>query len=323
VTAIVPVPASVERSIAMTARNFHRFASRPSFAALLAATLLPACGEPFDPPSLIERTRVLGATVQVTGDPTRATPRPGETATVSWIVTAPEALPALAWAFVLCRAGAASPAEACAPAPLALAQGTGVPVFVVTAPAAEVLGATPRLTLYGQICEGGAPVLDPQSNLPACPGAGTFATLDIFVERTDQANANPGLADRPLWLDDVALPADEHAPDCTTLPRVAAGSRGHVLRLRTLPEDRETFVSDPATAATAREALQISGFTTAGELGQSYAFVDAGDARAEADVEIGWDAPAEIPASGHVRFTFVARDLRGGVGVVTRTICIE
>jgi hypothetical protein len=296
-------------------------------ALLLAGTALGACGEPFDPPSLIEKPRVLGATVEVVGDPTRATPLPGESVTVSWIMAAPDAMPELAWAFAICRSVGTTPAEACAPAPLALAQGTGVPSFVVTVPTADLLGNASRLTLYGQICQDGAPVVDSQTNLPGCPGAGTFATLDIYLQTTDHANHNPNLADRPFAFDGAMWLADDPTLDCTQLPHVAVASKGHVISLGTLAEDRETVVfppSDPTGApAMTREILQISNFATAGELGQSYIFVEASDPRDEVDVEVTWDAPADMPAGGRVRFTFVARDLRGGVGAVTRTLCVE
>jgi len=305
---------------------------RAFLAILLAGTALAACGEPFDPPSLIEKTRALGARVEVTGDPTRATPRPGESATVTWIMAAPDALPPLGWAFLVCRSGVANPAEACAPAPLAIAQGSGTPSFELAVPTADTLGSTQRLQLFGQICQDSAPIVDPQSNLPTCAGAGTRVTLDIALQLGEQGNHSPALAERPFWFDGVAWPADAGA-DCASLPRVAAGSKGHVIRLTTLAEDRETLVvpaADPsdvtATPTTTREVLQISNFTTAGELGQSYSVVEASDPRSEADLDVKWDAPDSASDSfrdGIVHFIFVARDLRGGVGLATRTVCVE
>jgi hypothetical protein len=283
-------------------------------AILLAGTALAGCGEPFDPPSLIEKTRVLGARVEVHGDSTRATPRPGETATVTWIMAAPGDLPPLGWAFVVCPSG-----ESCAAAPLAIAQGTGTPSFEVAVPDAETLGATQRLQLVGQICEDSAPTFDPQPNLPTCAAAGTRVTLDIALQLGDEGNHNPALADRPFWFDGVAWPTDVGA-DCASLPTVPAGSKGHMIRLTTLAEDRETIVA--ATPTTTHEALQVSNFTTAGELGQSYSVIEASDPRSEADLDITWDAP-DSPTAGGVHFIFVARDLRGGVGLATRTVCVE
>jgi hypothetical protein len=304
--------------------------------AALAVAPLAGCGQDFDPPSLIAKTRVLGAIVQVDGDETRATPQPGEGATVTWIVAAPGDLPALGWAFLICAAGASPNPAACAAAPLAIAQGTGTPQFHLAVPAADTLGDARRLTVVGQICDGGAPALDPQTGMPACPGEGTAVTVDIPVQRTaDGANHNPNLAARSLWIDGVEWPAGD-ALDCASLPSVAAGSKDHVIRLATLAEDRETIVTpaDNPTAPTAptapappptttREQLQLSCFDTDGELGQTFAFVPAADDSPESDVEIKWDAPDAPPTGGRVHFTFVARDLRGGVGTTTRTACVQ
>jgi hypothetical protein len=72
-----------------------------------------------------------------------------------------------------------------------------------------------------------------------------------------------------------------------------------------------------------RETLQISQFTTDGELDHSYNFVEASDESAVNDLEVKWDAPEVAPVDGRVRFTFVARDLRGGVGYAARTVCVQ
>ena len=50
--------------------------------ALLLPTL--ACGPSLDPPSMVERTRVVAARITPTGDPSRAWPLPGEA--VTWTV---------------------------------------------------------------------------------------------------------------------------------------------------------------------------------------------------------------------------------------------
>lgn len=302
---------------------------QPTFIALAAAavSLLSACAQEFDPPSLIARTRVLGAVVQVDGDESRATPGPGESATVTWIVAAPGELPALGWAFVVCPAGKAPDRPACTPAPLLVAQGEGTPQFRLTVPASDALGEIDRLTVLGQICDDGVPVFDPQTGVAACTGAGTTATIDIHVQLGADANHNPDLAARPFGIDGNDWPADDGGLGCPGVPAVAAGSKDHVLRLATLAEDRETIVTpavDPAAAGnTSREMLQISSFDTAGKLGQTYAFVAADDASPESDVDIKWDAPDVAPPDGLVHFVFVARDLRGGVGFATRTVCVQ
>ena len=83
----------------------------------------------FDPGSLVDKTRVLGARIEVDGAPDRAAPLPGEVANISWLVTSPGASPPLAWAFAACLPGAVggSTSLGCAAAPLAYFDGTASP----------------------------------------------------------------------------------------------------------------------------------------------------------------------------------------------------
>src|SRR6188768_3793123 len=60
------------------------------------------CGDPIKRVELIEEPRVLGARAEVMGDPTRATPRPGETLQVRWLVAAPEGDPVSGFALRAC-----------------------------------------------------------------------------------------------------------------------------------------------------------------------------------------------------------------------------
>jgi hypothetical protein len=280
--------------------------SRKTFCiALLSQILLAGCMEEFDPPSLIDKPRPIGAVVQVDGDPGRSTPRPGESATVTWLMVAPGEMPALSWSFAVCRWGMMDQASACAPAPLAVASGQGTPAFQVVVPSEEVLAGAERLTVYGQICEDGVVV-----DGVGCSGAGTAVTVDIHVQRGEQGNHIPAIAARPFWLD--GAPWVDGAMGC-----VPVGSKGHVITLRMLAEDREL------DAAMAREILQVSQFTTAGKLDHSYNFVESSDESPASDLEVRWDAPEVMPVDGIVRFTFVARDFRGGLGFTTRRVCVQ
>jgi hypothetical protein len=284
---------------------------------VLLTLLLAGCAEEFDPPSLIDKTRPLGAEVRVDGDPSRSTPRPGETATVTWLMAAPGAMPSLAWTFMICGAGA-STTEACVATPYATINGTDSPSFSFTVPSQEDLAGATRLLIAGQICSDGTPSLDPQTGMPACPGQGNTVTATLFLQQADAGNHIPALPERPLWFDGADWLPDG-PDDCTGLPFVALGSKDHVLRLRTLTEDRETYVMGDTTA---REQLQISQFTTAGELGQTYFVVEPSNQDPWNDLESKWDAPETMPPDGRVHFIFVARDLRGGVSHTTRTVCV-
>ena len=265
-----------------------------------------ACSEPFDPASLIDSTRVLGARVEVTGDPGRSTPAPGESATVTWLVQAPGELPPLAWSFAVCPSASTS-ALSCGGEPLMVREGIGQPHFDLTIPPAEALAGARRLLIAGQI-------------------AGTEATLNLPLAFETEANQNPLLRGRPVWF--AGEPWAESMTGCESLPQVQAGTKGHVIRLETLDSDRERFTGvagSPPMPVPTRESLQISQFATAGEMNSAYAFVESHDERSPADVQVKWDAPApeHVPANGlQVRFTFVARDLRGGMDWTHRSLCV-
>jgi hypothetical protein len=289
---------------------------RLSTALALALTTLAGtgCMEPFDPPS------VLGAQVRVTTDPTRSTPMPGETVSVDWLVVAPAQVPPLAWGFAICPTP-----QSCVP----VATGADLPMrFTWTVPDAG--GISGRVQVWGQICEGGALVLT--DGLPACaPGAkATLATIDLIVDGTGDgtgttvSNRIPDLPARPLTFD--GAPWIE-AGTCAQAPTVALGSKGHTMDLQILAEDREAYLAldgDPPVLTSKREVLQISNLADAGELGRSFSFVEASVTDAVTQVSVTWDAPDTMPATGNlVQVYFVARDMRGGLAYVERTICLQ
>jgi hypothetical protein len=311
----------------------------PTQTLLLSLVLCPllfaaaACGPTPDPPSLIETTRVLGARVEVAGAPDRASPKPGESVSVSWLMTAPGDMPPLSWAFVLCTGDGSS--LDCAGQPLAVLQGQGVPMMTVEVPSADALGGAKLLVLEGRVCASSSPTVD-SAGRPSCTmdGDGTTASVAIALDLDQagyEANDNPALAASPAWLD--GQPWDTTAtpsPDdgCAGLPVVAPDTTAHVLGLGTTGADRETFTGlagDPPAPAQQRESLQISQFTTAGKLDHSFAYVESTDPSDAPVTEVKWDAPkaADVPAGGMlVRFLFVARDGRGGVGWTGRELCV-
>jgi hypothetical protein len=304
-------------------------------AAALAGSLLAGCGPSFDPASLIETARVVGARVEVDGAPDRASPKPGETAQVTWLVTAPEALPPIAWAYALCVPGTVDGKVGlgCEGGPLAVFQGTSAPPRISFAvPSAEALGAATSLILYGQICAGAGstPTFDPQDGIPRCngAGAGTTASVSIGLELGADVNHNP-TADRAFTFDGQPwAPVGAASDPCVVGPRVAAGTKDHLIGNTTVGSDREPFtalVGNPPAPKATRESLQISHFTTAGKLQSQFAFVEAADPAAETAVSVKWEAPkaAEVPAAGlPVTFTFVVRDDRGGTDWTTRAACV-
>ena len=173
---------------------------------LAGGIFLAGCGPTFDPASLIDTTRVVGARVEVEGAPDRAMPRPGETANVTWLVTSPEATPPLSWAFAVCTPGTVGGKASlgCESTPLALFEGTASPPRIaIPVPTTAVLGSATSLILYGEICSGldSRPTFDPQSGVPSCTGGGgTTASVSIRLQLGDEANHNP-VADRAFTFD--------------------------------------------------------------------------------------------------------------------------
>jgi hypothetical protein len=297
----------------------------------LSLSLSAACGPTFDPASLIANTRVVGARIEVDGAPDRASPRPGETATISWLVTSPEAIPPLGWTFAVCAPGTGNSAAACLAAPLARFDGSAVPPrFSVVIPSEVEVGEASSLTIRGGICAGAdtTPAFDGQTGLATCAGGVRAITvsLELPLQRGDDANHNP-VADRAFTFDRAPWPATADDP-CAQGPRVSAASKDHVIGNTTDGSDREPYMAllgDPPALTATRERLQIAQFTTAGKLKSQYAFVEASDARATAIADVTWDAPDadEVPAGGvGVTFTFVVRDERGGTDWTTRTLCV-
>lgn len=300
----------------------------------LTGLVIAGCGPSFDPASLITNTRVLGARIQVEGAPDRASPVPGETAKVTWLVTAPDVVPPLAWTFAACLPSTTEPNNllGCFSAPLVRVDGTTSPPQIsMQVPSATALGDATRVVVYGQLCAGAGsvPTFPAQNGLPGCSaGRGTTVSLDVPVQVGGDANHNP-TADRAFTFDGVVWPASAAAADpCTVGPRVTAGSADHVIGNTTDGADREVytmFVGEPPVAVPTREQLQISQFTTAGKLNGQFSFVEATDDRPMPTVDVTWDAPetGAVAANGTaVTFTFVTRDERGGADWTTRALCV-
>jgi len=305
----------------------------------IAAMLLAAgCSNDLPVASVLERTRVLGARVEVAADPGRAEVTPGEAASVAWIVAGPSAPATLDWAFALCTTAG----DNCADAPQVIGTGSGTPVTVgFTTPDAATLGTNLLPLMLGVVCADGTVGVDPNSPLPTCTGPGSSGTPVRFTVPVTPDGATPNR--HPVFGNDAielggvawdpatatsAAPGD--ACDATSgLPVVAATPTGGAvieqeIRIVSDGDDRETFTPEDATAAQLEE-LQISNFTTAGKFVSSYAAIFATDTRPDADVTVKWEPPAAatVAAGGEVvAFHFVVRDLRGGLDVTSRALCL-
>jgi hypothetical protein len=300
---------------------------RPSIGALcpLLCVAAVACDDPLKPAQEVDSVRVLAARVEVEGDPDRAAPNPGESASVRWLVAAPEMEPALGWALSVCfarpnnvgPAGCAEPpfaSNSAAPAAGAIALDFQVPP--------ELPQSVERLAVLGAIC-GGEP---PSGELDAadCPsGSGSAVSFELELAHEGDVNRNPAFGALPLAFDGAAweeAAASADACQGSGLLEVAAGSGEHLVRVSVGADARDPLPraidTDPE-----REELLISHFADASGLAGPFSSLAADDVSDGVDVE--WRAPDTAAAGGErVRFWFVVRDLRGGSVFTERALCV-
>jgi hypothetical protein len=296
---------------------------------LLVLALSAACDDTFVKGWLVDRTRVLGARVEVVSEPARASIAPGEPAKVTWIVGAPNGTGRLEWAFAGCAPPVGLlPEPHCEGPTLVSGSGTSdgelVPMDVV-APPAEALGDARALLLLAAFCEHGAPSLDARKFEATCDG-GAPALLASATMRLSSSgpNRNPEIVSEGVLFDGAAMPASTArvGPSCIGggSPTVVAGS-AHGFTFRFRNEDREPA----AESGGAPETLIASHVATAGELDRQYSALEPGDA-APKEVAIPWTAPSkeEVPSGSRlVEVFFVLRDGRGGLAFARRTVCVR
>jgi len=296
----------------------------------IAVLILFSACDSFDPGYLIEDTRMLGARVEVEGEPARASPEPGEAVQITWITASPTGQPTFSWAFVACIQSQAGLAK-CAESPVALTEGQGpVPELRFTVPSKRALADADTIQVLGVICEGGTPALS-DDGTTTCQGKSKKThrvQLDVYVPRDAQANLNPSLDDArikldgEIWKSGTADVSDGECRSSAQLPQVKANGHTVDVALELGAKAREVYLDSKGRRVS--ETLQISHFVTDGALEGQFSFVEATDPTTRPKVVLDWDAPDEksLPEEGEVvRFVFVVRDLRGGVAVTERALC--
>jgi hypothetical protein len=279
---------------------------------LASLLLLPSCSDPLKDAQLVVEPRVLGARVEVEGEPERASPAPGEAASVRWLVVAPEPDPLLGWSLGVCSAAPeGSGLPACAEAPFAVASAdepvAGEPRLDFVVPAETTATA---LAVLGSVCPGSAP-----DGAGGCSEPGGTAVSFDFALAPGELNFNPSIEPEALSFDGAVWQAGS---DCALVPSVAPSS-GHAIALLLDEGDREPIT--PETSADPdREVLQASHFATGGELQRAFTIIQAD--QSDLGVSLEWKAPAAAPEGGLIRFFFVVRDARGGSDWLERALCV-
>jgi hypothetical protein len=306
--------------------------------AILAVLVAAGCSNDLPVASQLERTRVLGARVEVASDPGRAEVSPGEAAAVSWIIAGPITPTTLDWAFALCTTGGADWRGSAAAARDRQRHARDGALHDARRGHAghQAAAAHDRA-----VCADGTLGFDPTGGLPTCSGPGASGTPVRFTVPVtpdgEVPNHHPVLSNDVLefrgatWdpaTATIAAPGD--ACDATTgLPVVSATPAGsdavkQEIRIVSDGDDRETFTPAGKTVPELEE-LQISNFTTAGKFESSYAAIFATDTRPDADVIVKWEPPSASTVLGGgevVVFHFVVRDLRGGLDFTSRALCV-
>lgn len=280
------------------------------------------CDEPLSSVELIDKTRIVGARVEVAGDPTRAAPLPGESVEVRLLVLAPEPDPALAFAMRSCvavdtRWNAARCGSETLASDTSLEPVTGAPLLRFDAPG-DATG-NERLAVFASVCPEGESL--PAEDARRCSdGSETLdASLDFAMDDGLHPNSNPTFTS--VQLDGTELPAaSAGTTNCSLLTSVPRGSR-HTLRVE-LDELSRDPLPEETGADTTRESLLVSYFIDQGDLDHAFSSI-----RSTAPVAAGsavWTAPGRVgDAPRLARFVVVARDGRGGSDFVERRVCVE
>lgn len=306
-------------------RHRHVITTLGTLTALAACS---ACGD-FDPGSLVQDHRVLGARVEVASAPELSSPQPAQRVHVRWYTLAPRDEPALRSQFVACLV-VPNEATPCSRGPLTELSLEGS-AFDLDVPAEAALAGARSIAVRGVICDRGTPGTLPDGQ-PGCTGPnahGAGVTLTIPLRANGAAqNHNPSFEGSSIRLGGQPLgeeSGDEDPDECagSALPKLKADGKKYALELRLGPGQRELYV-DADGRADVREELQVSHFVSEGELERQHAFVEAFDDSAEPELRQRWTAPErdQVPAGGRlVRFAFALRDLRGGFAFVRRAAC--
>jgi hypothetical protein len=280
------------------------------------------CDEPLSSVELIDKTRIVGARVEVAGDPTRAAPFPGESVEVRLLVLAPELDPAFAFAMRSCvavdtawdtaRCGSEALATASSLDPVA-----GAPLLRFDAPG-DATGSE-RLAVFASVCPAGVSL--PNENARRCSDRSeTLAvTLDFAMDDGLHPNSNPTFTS--VLLDGTELPAaSATTTDCSLLTSIPPGSR-HTLRVELDERSRDPLLEETG-ADTTRESLLVSYFITHGDLDHAFSSIQSTAAVAAGSAV--WTAPGRVGDVPRLaRFVVVARDGRGGSDFVERRVCVE
>ncbi len=274
------------------------------------------CGEPLQLQQVIEKSRVLAARTEVSGDPERASPRPGERATVELLVAHPSGVQAVSWALQVCpRPDVSSGVPQCEGAVIAQSIQTtptdGAPRVEFTTPMAT------RLLVFGVVCTAGAPgrlsASPDWTDSAHCTDPNARALRVSFDVEVGTENRHPVLSDDLLLLD--GTPWNETPASCadTQIPHVNTASTE--ISIGVALNSREVVNA-------ARERITLTHFSTVGELDRPFSVIEASDAADPARTTVSLTLPT-VSQDRLSRVLVVARDGRGGTQWLERALAAQ
>lgn len=265
------------------------------------ASALTACGEPDDPAWRIAKTRVLGARAEADADRTRASIRPGEAFRVAWFVVGPDGETEAPYRLGLCRSAELVRDVDCdGPNFVEVSGRTGAPSMFASAPELGALNGATHLLVKGFVGD-------------------RDVVLSIPIERAEaDANRHPDLPPDAVRFDGEPWP--EAGTGCgSSSPEIAADDAEHTIRVLVPDAAREALPDG------LRETLQLSHFTTAGELDRQFSVVEAEAPAGDAALDVSFVAKRghATPDGRTVHVYLALRDSRGGMSFTKRALCMR
>jgi hypothetical protein len=262
----------------------------------LTMALLHGCSGPDDPAWRINKTRVLAAKVMVDAEPERASIRPGEAFHVDWLVVNPDGPVDVSYKLSVCKQAELTRDVDCEGPTFVEVSGNGkVPTIAATAPGAQDLAGITHLLIRGTI--------DQRDVVMSAP---------LELSGAEQ-NHNPAIAPDPLHFGSDLWTAED-GPCAPPMPEILADDATHEISFVVSAADREPG-----------ETLQLSHFTTAGELDRQFSIAEPEAPPGDVELKVTWIAKRghATPEGKVVRFFFVLRDSRGGTSSTTRALCMR
>jgi len=315
---------------------------------LLAVGAIGACGPGFEPAYKLEKSRIIGAFVSVDSDPLRATPGPGETATLTLVAADPGPKAGRTYALVVCRKGPSNLDVVFCTDP-ATFLGTNLvttlpgaadpkpdPTVSFTLPSEAELGEDDEVWVFGAVCNGGQVrdlINDPpqygtnwdpcEPNQTPTPYGQLISSRLPIARLPERTNRRPSFAS--VRIDDadfVAVPPDD-ASDIGCIgagyPEFPADSL-HAISATAMPDDREPYFNDFLQADDV-EDVYLRLYLTAGKPDVTYAVIE--DTMYEAGILYRTPPAVEVDDTGTlVRFWLYLDDDRHASSWVRRAICV-